>query len=863
MAAFRARRRGWPATTRKPFRRRQRFSQFVLPAEGALLILVISCLAISATVTATPDYRDALSKALLFFDGQRSGNISGAAIKTRTTWRGDSGLTDGKAQKVDLVGGYYDGAGNVKYGLPLAFSLTLLSWATVDYQSQLAASGGQLFAARDAIRWGMDYLLKAHTSANELWVQVGDGPSDDLCWQRPEDMTTDRTAYRVNATRPGSDVAGETAAAMAAASLVFAKADPSYSSLLLNRSQQLFTFADTYRGVYSDSIPIARRNYPSWTGYEDELAWAAAWLHRATGSAQYLEYLAAGDEQLQGSSEATTEFSWDDKFAGAQVLVAKVALQGSNSAAANLSVAARAVVEGYRGMADAFACAYMPDNPLHSVYITPGGLVYIRARNSQYATSAAFLLLLYSDYLASANRTLSCDGTQYSPADMAAFSKSQVDYLLGVNPLNASYMVGFGQSYPQKLRHRAASIVSFKADSTPVTCEGGKADWLMSPDPNPNVHVGAIVGGPDADDAFMDDRQQAAFNEPSLFTNAAAVGALARLAAGALPPRPLAPSCSALPSPSAIASPRSPPSPAPAQAPSASPQPAIPSAFPPSSSSPLFHLPRCCVPLAFLLLLYNLPSSLFFVHHPLALRPFVLPGAYLPSWCLPSFLVLTFLPGAYLPSWCLPSFLVLTFLPGAYLPSWCLPSFLVLTFLPGAYLPSWCLPSFLVLTFLPGAVNYFLPNSSLLPISNALSPPTKPLPPAMQVTVTCTISGGWTADGKDVAQWGCSLTNTDPLFPVTAISLLCSSFQPQQYWNIDPVACALPDWARNLGPGGSASFGFIQEKAVTPQFSVLGYFSNAPPAPTTTSAPTPSSPTPPPTSPPAPPSTPSPKTSPP
>ncbi|CAI5483781.1 unnamed protein product [Closterium sp. Yama58-4] len=497
MAAFRARARGgWPATTRKPFRRRQQSSHFVVPAHEALLILVISCLAISPTVTAAPDYRDALSKALLFFDGQRSGNLSGAAIKTRTTWRGDSALTDGKAQKVDLVGGYYDGAGNVKYGLPLAFSLTLLSWAAVDYQSQLAASGSQLSAARDAIRWGTDYLLKAHTSANELWVQVGDGPSDDLCWQRPEDMTTDRTAYRVNATRPGSDVAGETAAAMAAASLVFAKVDPSYSSLLLNRSQQLFAFADTYRGVYSDSIPIARRNYPSWTGYEDELAWAAAWLHRATGSTQYLEYLAGNDEQLQGSSQSTTEFSWDDKFVGAQVLLAKVALQGSG--AANLSVAAQAVVEGYRGMADAFACAYMPDNPLHSIYITPGGLVYIRARNSQYATSAAFLLLLYSDYLASANQTLSCDGTQYSPADMAAFSKSQMDYLLGVNPLNASYMVGFGQSYPQKLRHRGASIVSFKADSTPVTCEGGKAEWLMSPDPNPNVHVGAIVGGPDA-----------------------------------------------------------------------------------------------------------------------------------------------------------------------------------------------------------------------------------------------------------------------------------------------------------------------------------------------------------------------------
>ncbi|GJP46487.1 hypothetical protein CLOM_g5768 [Closterium sp. NIES-68] len=693
-----------------------------MSAHWALPILVVSCFTIQGTVTATPDYRDALSKALLFFDGQRSGNLTSAAIKTRTTWRGDSGLTDGKAQKVDLVGGYYDGAGNVKYGLPLAFSLTLLSWAAVDYQQQLAAVSGQLTAARDAIRWGTDYLLKAHSGANELWVQVGDGPSDDLCWQRPEDMTTDRTAYRVNATLPGSDVAGETAAAMAAASLVFAKVDPAYSSLLLNRSQQLFAFADTYRGVYSDSIPIARRNYPSWTGYEDELAWAAAWLHRATGSSQYVDYLVAQDEQLQGSSQSSTEFSWDDKFAGAQVLMAKVLLQGSSGGgASNLSSAAQMVVEGYRAMADAFACAYMPDNSLHSIYVTPGGLVYVRSRNSQYASSAAFLLLLYSDYLASANQTLSCDGTKYTPPDMVAFAQSQVDYLLGVNPLNASYMVGFGQSYPQKLRHRAASIVSFNADSTPVTCEGGKSEWLMSADPNPNAHTGAIVGGPDADDAFSDDRLLAAFNEPSLFTNAAAVGALARLVAGALPPGPSPP-----PAPP---SPPIPPSPPPAPPP----PPRPPQPPPPPPSPP--------------------------------------------------------------------------------------------------------------------------------------SPPPSPPPPASQVTITCIISGGWVADGKEVAQWGCMLSNTGALYPVTGISLLCSAFQPQQYWNIDPLACALPDWARNLGPGGSASFGFIQEKAVTPQFSVLGYFSNAPPSPSPdggSSPPLSSSPPPPSPqlSPPPPPSPPSPTSSP-
>lgn len=53
---------------------------------------------------------------------------------------------------------------------------------------------------------------------------------------------------------------------------------------------------------------------------QDELLWAAAWLHRATNDKSYLDYLG----QAGNTGGARTEFSWDDKFVGAQVLVAKV-----------------------------------------------------------------------------------------------------------------------------------------------------------------------------------------------------------------------------------------------------------------------------------------------------------------------------------------------------------------------------------------------------------------------------------------------------------------------------------------------------------------------------------------------------------
>lgn len=46
-------------------------------------------------------------------------------------------------------------------------------------------------------------------------------------------MDTPRGVYKVTPQNPGSDVAAETAAALAAASIVFRRSDPSYSSQLL------------------------------------------------------------------------------------------------------------------------------------------------------------------------------------------------------------------------------------------------------------------------------------------------------------------------------------------------------------------------------------------------------------------------------------------------------------------------------------------------------------------------------------------------------------------------------------------------------------------------------------------------------
>jgi hypothetical protein len=59
----------------------------------------------------------------------------------------------------------------------------------------------------------------------------------------------------------GSDLAAETAAALAAASIVFQNTDPSYANKLITHAEQLFGFANKYRGKYSDSITDAQSFY--------------------------------------------------------------------------------------------------------------------------------------------------------------------------------------------------------------------------------------------------------------------------------------------------------------------------------------------------------------------------------------------------------------------------------------------------------------------------------------------------------------------------------------------------------------------------------------------------------------------------
>lgn len=47
----------------------------------------------------------------------------------------------------------------------------MLSWSVIEYRDQIA-DAGELEHALEAIKWGTDYFIKAHTSPNVLWAEV-------------------------------------------------------------------------------------------------------------------------------------------------------------------------------------------------------------------------------------------------------------------------------------------------------------------------------------------------------------------------------------------------------------------------------------------------------------------------------------------------------------------------------------------------------------------------------------------------------------------------------------------------------------------------------------------------------------------
>ncbi|MDH7444459.1 glycoside hydrolase family 48 protein [Aquimarina sp. 2201CG14-23] len=446
-----------------------------------MLMLYLFCV----KSTAQFNYGEALQKSLLFYETQQSGKLPDW---NRISWRSDSGVNDGADVGLDLTGGWNDAGDHVKFGFPMAFSVTALNWGFLEYKEGYDTANQTEHFKRN-IKWVTDYFIKCHPSPNVFYAQVADSKSQDHNFWMPAEMVDvhpmygQRKSYALTTSNPGTDVACETAAALASASIIFKDSDPTYSATLLSHAIELYEFGDNHRGLYTSEGNIPAVGTYTSGNYQDELTWGALWLYKATGDQKYLDKAEAEYAQ----PDFLWSLVWEDKSYGNMVLLSIITGK-----------------ETYKADAERHLDWWQQGNG--GVNYSPGGQAHLTQWGSlRHAMNASLTALIYSDNVNTPK------SNQYRN-----FAINQVNYALGDNPNNRSLVTGFGVNPPTKPHHRGQHSSWSRSSANPV--ESRHTMW------------GALMGGPaKPDDFFEEDRDDFQANEVATDYNACYQGVLARM----------------------------------------------------------------------------------------------------------------------------------------------------------------------------------------------------------------------------------------------------------------------------------------------------------------------------------------------
>lgn len=455
---------------------------------AAMLVTAVSGgITLNTDATFEANYAEALQKSLYFYECQQAGPLP---EWNRVEWKADSTMTD------EVLGGWYDAGDHVKFNLPMAYSASMLAWGLYQYPDGVEKCG-EMTNYVNNLEFVLDYLAECDRG-DEVVYQVGNGTIDHTWWGPVEliqyGMQDSGTSYdSARAILVSSDgcsaVFGEMAAALAAGSCALKdRIDQSKIDDYIAHAENIFKLADSSKSndVYNDSN--ASGFYRS-SHFYDELFYAANWLYIATGEQSYLDkaksYIPNLDKEL-GSDELKYTWCqcWDDVMQGGMLLYAINTNDDFyiNRVEKHVNYWTNTIkkVDGALGYCDTWGCA-------------------------RYAETAGFIAAVACDtVLADKNNS-----------DYVKFYETQMNYVLGDNADGQSFVVGYGEKSPKNPHHR--------------TAHGSWKNDLAIPDTNRHVLYGALVGGPNQDGSYEDDRQNYINNEVATDYNAGFTALLCKM----------------------------------------------------------------------------------------------------------------------------------------------------------------------------------------------------------------------------------------------------------------------------------------------------------------------------------------------
>jgi len=405
------------------------------------------------------NYAEALQKSLFFYECQQAGPLP---EWNRVTWRADSTMSD------DVLGGWYDAGDHVKFNLPMAYSAAVLAWGLYQYGDGIEKIG-EYQNYQNNLEFVLDYFV-ACDRGDKVVYQIGEGIPDHKWWGAAE-LVELEMGKRKSFEGDGSCVVGEMSAALAAgAAALKGKSD---------KTDEYIKYAEKYFdlawSVKSDKgYSAAATFYDSWSGFWDELFFAANWLYIATGDDAYLKKAEEcipnlGRENQSEELKYTWGFCWDDVTQGGFLLYAQNTGNEEYIKQVQKHLDYWSLPEGYGGK---------------SVYHLADGLAWLDSWGClRYACNAGFLAAVASD-------TIFKDNAEKS-AQYKEFYETQINYCLGGNSDGRSYVIGFGKDAPEHPHHRTSH----------GAWDDMKAEALKH---HRHVLYGALVGGPGKDGKYED-----------------------------------------------------------------------------------------------------------------------------------------------------------------------------------------------------------------------------------------------------------------------------------------------------------------------------------------------------------------------